>query len=64
MSELVGAPVQFSIGQLQVRKNHRDGVWSFLDLSFEQLVDALVLGIVDLGVVPLDQELMFFRPGE
>ncbi len=58
MSQLVGAAIQFSIGQLLVFKDHCDGGWSSLDLSFEQMMDALVLGIVGLRVIPLDQQLM------
>ena len=37
MSQLVGAAIQFSIGQLLVFKDHCDGGWSSLDLSFEQM---------------------------
>ena len=59
MCELVGTTVQFSIGELLVFKDHGDGVRSFLNLSFEQLMGAPVLGVIGLGVVPLDQELMF-----
>ncbi len=44
MSELVGAVIELAVGDLLVLEDHGDGVRSFLDLRFEQLVDALSLG--------------------
>ena len=54
MGELVGATIEFSVGQLLVLEDHGDGIRSFVDLRFEQLVDALLVWVLDLGVVPLD----------
>ena len=56
VSELIGAMVEFAIGQRLVFKNHGDVVWGSFNLLFKKLVDTLILRIFRLGVVPLHQD--------
>ncbi len=46
MGQLVSSLIQFTIGELLVFEDHRDGVRGFLYLGFEQFVNALGLWII------------------
>ena len=64
MRELVRARVQLAIGQLLAAKFSRDRFGSPGDLRFEQLMDACILRVIDLIVVPFNQQLMTLGIGE
>src|SRR5688572_22045669 len=64
MSQLIGAGVQLPVSQSSVFKDHRNGLWRALHLGLKQLVDALVLGIISGGVIPLHEQAMAFTRRE
>ena len=57
MRELIGSPVQISVGQLLVFKAHSNRVGPQLNLRLEQLMQAHVLCIIFLRLIPLDENL-------
>ena len=64
MSQLIGASVELSVGQLLSLKHDGHAVRRPLDLFLKQLVEALVFGVIGLGIVELDQELLAFSIGQ
>ncbi len=64
MSQLVGALIQFSVGQLLIFEDHRDGIRCSLRLRLKQFPDALLFRIISFGVVPLGQQLSPLRLAE
>ena len=57
MRELIGSPVQISVGQLLVFKADRNRVGSQLGLLLEQLLQTRVLSIGFVCLIPLDEKL-------
>src|SRR5689334_22383045 len=64
MSKLIGTTVKVGIGQPDIFELYRHGKGRSDYLFFEQLMDALVDGKLDLGVVPLIQNLMTLGCGK
>ena len=58
MAELVGADVEFPVGQSLIFKHHRHRLRRALHLLFEQLVDTFVPWIFPLRPVPFYQDLL------
>ena len=63
MGELIGAGIEFAIGQEAVFKDEGDGVGSFFDLVLEQFDDGLGAGVVG-SLVELMEDLATFGIGE
>ena len=61
MGQAIGLMIEIAIGQLPLRGDQSDGLWRFLNLSFEQVMKAAVLRIGRLCLVPLEQQLAAFR---
>ena len=61
MRQTVGSLIQFRVAYPGAFTHHCDGIRGACRLLLEQLVDALILGILHLGVVPFHQQLMPFR---
>src|SRR5207237_7375988 len=59
--QLVGPRVQLGVGGLLVSAHQRDGVRCPTGLSLEQVMDALVAGVIGRGLVPFDQDLRALR---
>ena len=64
MCHLIGPFVEFSIRQLLALKRNRSGVRGSLNLGFKQLMDTQIPGVIRMGVIPLDQQLMPFGFGQ
>ena len=64
MAELVGADVEFPVGQSLIFKHHRHRLRRALHLLLEQLVDTLVPWIFPLRPVPFYQDLLSLRRRE
>ena len=55
VGQLIGARVEFGVGELLVLEHQRHRIWAAPDLLLKQLVNALVPGVVGRRVVPLHQ---------
>ena len=64
MSELVSLEVKVLIGEVLILEDDGDGLGVALDLSLEQVVDAGIVRVFGLRVIPLHQELMLLGIGE
>ena len=64
MGQLIGAGVELSVGQLLSLKHDGHVVRRALDLFLEQLMEALVLGVIGPRIVELDQQLPAFSVGQ
>jgi hypothetical protein len=63
IGQLIGPPVQLLVGQLLVLKNHCNGIWRLFYLSFKEYVNALSPRMLNLGVIPFDEQLVLFGFG-
>src|SRR5262249_15107681 len=61
VSRLVGSRIEFGVGESVVAEYQSDGIGRSLDLSLKELMDAAILGIVSLRLVPFNQQLMLLR---
>jgi hypothetical protein len=60
VGNLICPLVELAICHLLVAKSQRNRLWAFLGLLFEELMNALVAGIIRHGIVPVEQQLVPF----
>src|SRR5437899_12543199 len=58
--ELIGSPIQLTIGKTLILKNYRCRVRRSLHLRLEEMMNTLITWVVRLGRIPFHQELAAF----
>ena len=59
--QLIGSTVQLPISELLILKDHCNGVGRPFYLGLKELMEALLLGVICPGGIPLHEQLMPFR---